>query len=241
MGDFTICSFSSGAWASAASAAAADDAEEATAWMPCEAEGAPCAPGDNNCPRRARSRAEAGVACTGWVNFNRILRSPRSNSNSLRSLSFRNSTSSLNSFISSGVMNLSSASELRPTGGCRGQHLATLPGNDNHIFDAYSKPACDVDAGFDGDNHSRQKGLRLVRGDAGWFMDFKPNAMTGGVSKVLSQPSLAKDAARCFVYFPTGDPRLHQSNGGLLRLPHSIIREALPACWLSQEYSARHV
>jgi hypothetical protein len=104
------------------------------------------------------------------------------------------------------------------------------PGNGNHILDAHSKLTCNVDAGLDGDDHPRQKGLRLVRGNAGCFMNFQSDAMTGGVSKVLSQASLAKDAARCFVYLSTGDPRLDRRNGSLLRLPHSIIREALPLC-----------
>ncbi len=100
---------------------------------------------------------------------------------------------------------------------------------------------CNIDAGFDGDDHPRQKGLRLVRGNAGCFMNFKPNAVTGGVSKVLRQASLAKDAARCFVYLTTGDSGLDRLNGSLLRLPHSIIREAFPACWLPEEDSACHI
>ena len=133
------------------------------------------------------------------------------------------------------------ASELRPTGGCRCQNLPTLLRNGNHILDADSKVICNVDAGLDGNHHSRQKGLRLVRGNAGCFMNFQPNAMAGGVRKVLSQSSFAKDAARCFVYLSTGSPRLDRRNGSLLRLPHSIIREALPARWLAQENGARHV
>jgi hypothetical protein len=100
---------------------------------------------------------------------------------------------------------------------------------------------CNVDAGFDGDDHPRQKELRLVRGNAGWFVNLEPYAMAGGMSEVLSQASLAKDAARCFVYVTTGDSWLDRLDGRLLRLQHRIIREALPACWLPQEYSARHV
>src|ERR1700684_3000328 len=239
MGDLTMCNCSSSATAEDPSETA--DPGEATAWMPCDPAAGACCPGDNNCPRRAISRAEAAGPCPGCPNFRRILSSPRSNSNSPISFSFRNSISSLNSFISSGVMNLSSASELRQPGGSLCHHLPTLRGNGNHIFNAHSKLTCNVDAGFDGDDHSRQKGLRLARGYAGCFMDFKHDTMTGGMSKVLSQASLAKDAARCFVYLSTRDTRLDRGNGRLLRLPHRIIREALPACWLPQEDSACHI
>src|SRR3984957_8192516 len=133
------------------------------------------------------------------------------------------------------------ASELCPTGGCRCQNLPTLLSNGNHIFYADPKVICNVDAGLDGHHHSRQKGLRLIRGDAGCFMNFQSDAMTGGVCKILRQAGIAKDAARCFVYLSTGSPGLDRGNGRLLRLPHSIIREALPARWLAQKNRTCHV
>jgi len=105
------------------------------------------------------------------------------------------------------------ALELRPTGRCRSQNLATLLGHGNHVFDAHSKMTCNVDAGLDGNYHPRQKGLRLLRGNAGSFMNLQPNAMTGGMSKVLSQASFAKDAACCLVYLSTGSPGLDRGNG----------------------------
>src|ERR1700733_5303053 len=188
-------------------------------------------------PRRARSNSETDAVRTGGANFRRIFNSPRSKSNSLISFSLRNSTSSFNSLSSSGVMNLSSASELRPRGGCRGQYLPVLPGYGNHIFDAHSKLTWNVNAGLNGDDHSRQKGLRLVRGNAGCLMNFEPHAMTGGMTEVVSQAGFAKDAARCVVYVTTGDSWLDRRDGRHLRLPHSIIREALPACRLTQENS----
>ena len=100
---------------------------------------------------------------------------------------------------------------------------------------------CNVDTGFDGDDHPRQKELRLVPGNAGCFMNLKPYAMAGGVSKVLSQASLAKDAARCFVHVSAGSSRLDRIHGRLLRLPHSIIREALAPCRLAEVHGARHI
>src|SRR3984885_12348715 len=187
MGDLTTCSCSS-----SAGSGGAGERAEATAWMPCEATVCTCGP-------------KAGAACGDWANFRRILSSPRSKSNSLISFSLRNSTSSFNSLSSSGVMNLSSSSELRPRGGCRGQYLPVLPGYGNHIFDAHSKLTWNVNAGLNGDDHSRHKGLRLVRGNAGCLMNFEPHAMTGGMTEVVSQAGFAKDAARCVVYVTTGD------------------------------------
>src|SRR3984885_196965 len=141
MGDLTTCSCSS-----SAGSGGAGERAEATAWMPCEATVCTCGP-------------KAGAACGDWANFRRILSSPRSKSNSLISFSLRNSTSSFNSLSSSGVMNLSSASELRPSGGGRGQNLAPFLRYGDHVFDTHSKLTCNVNAGLDGDHHSRHKGL----------------------------------------------------------------------------------
>src|ERR1700685_3285928 len=115
------------------------------------------------------------------------------------------------------------ALELRPTGGCRCQHFPTLWGNGNHILDANSKLTCNIDTGLDGNDHTRQKGLRLTSGNARCFVNFQPHTMTGGVSKVLDQASVAKNTAGCFVYLSTGDPRLDCFHSSKLRLPHSII------------------
>jgi hypothetical protein len=55
-------------------------------------------------------------------------------------------------------------------------------------------------------------------------VNVQADPMTGGVSKVLSQASLTKNTAGCFVYLSTGNPRLDCFHGSKLRLPHSIIR-----------------
>jgi len=91
--------------------------------------------------------------------------------------------------------------------------LPALWGNGNHILDANSKLTCNVHSGLNGNDHPRQKGLRLVSGYARCFVNFQSDAMAGGVSKVLRQASLAKDTARCFVYLSTGDPRLDCFHG----------------------------
>ena len=51
----------------------------------------------------------------------------------------------------------------------------------------------------------RKRNCDWSRGNAGCFMNLEPYAMTGGMSEILSQTSLAQDAACCFVYVTTGD------------------------------------
>src|ERR1700744_2083622 len=138
-------------------------------------------------------------------------------------------------------MNLSSALDLRPRGRGGGQTLPAVPGNNNHIFNAHAKLTGKVDAGFDGDNHTRQKSLRLVRGDAGWFMNLEPHAVTGRVSKKLSQASFAQDASCGLVNPSAGHSRFDRIDGCQLSLPRSIIREALPVHWPPQVDGACHI
>jgi hypothetical protein len=119
--------------------------------------------------------------------------------------------------------------------------MASIPGDNNHIFDAHAKLTCKVDARLDSDDHTWHEGLRLVRGDAGWFVDLKSDAMASGMSEELSQTGLAQDTSRCFVNLSASNSRTNGCDRSLLSLPHSIIREPLAARWLTEEDSARHI
>ena len=63
--------------------------------------------------------------------------------------------------------------------------MRTLLGNGNRILNANSEPPRDVNAGLDGDHHTRQEDLLLGGGNAWRLVDLKADAMPCGMREIL--------------------------------------------------------
>jgi hypothetical protein len=71
----------------------------------------------------------------------------------------------------------------------------------DHILDADSAFALDIDARFNGHNHSRFEYFRLITPKARHFVDLETNSMSGGVVEVSVELSATEHSTCGLVHF----------------------------------------
>ncbi len=125
--------------------------------------------------------------------------------------------------------------------GRSGEYFGAAFADDKHILDANSEVCGEVDARLDCNDHTGLEGSFYSGTDAGPFVDFKADAVAGGVGEGFRKAGGAKDGAGGLIYGTGGDPGANGGDAGLLGGEDCIISGELAGGELAKGDGAGHV
>lgn len=125
--------------------------------------------------------------------------------------------------------------------GRSGEYFGAAFADDNHILDANSEVCGEVDARLDCNHHSGLEGSFYGGSDAGAFVDFKADAVAGGVGEGFGKAGGAKDGAGGLIDSTGGDPGANGGDASLLRGEDCVVSGELAGGELAEGDGAGHV
>ena len=112
-------------------------------------------------------------------------------------------------------------------------------GDENHVLDAYTEVAGQVQSGFAGDDHAGFERVLASRGNRGRFVDFQADSMSQGVGEPINK--VAQNRASNVVGFGGLGAWFHGTDGGFLGFENPVVYFFLFGSGGLGEDHARHV
>ena len=123
----------------------------------------------------------------------------------------------------------------------RRQSLRAALGHQHHIFDPYAAHFGQINAGLDGNHHSRLQCFRLLLADTRRLVDLQTHPVSRRMREVFLQLRPREHLARRCVYVLATYARSHRSLGRFMRFQHCLVDLPLARRGAADMDRPRHV